>query len=77
MLVAVEGRFPPMSGSLGAAESTNEKVASSEKGAFLVTPFLWAEMFAREKIDQTIHTQWFAGVSRGGPDSALLYMGVM
>lgn len=49
MFATVEGHMPPVSGSLGAAESANKKVAISEKGAVLVTPPLWAEMFASDK----------------------------
>lgn len=58
MFATVEGHVPPVSGSLGAAESANKKVAISENGAFLVTPPLQAEMFAsnENRPDKSNHS---------------------
>lgn len=52
MFVTVAGLRPLMSGSLIATESTKKKMPPQRK----VFSFLWAEMFAREKPDQTSQT---------------------
>lgn len=75
--VTVEGHLPPTSGSLGTVPMTRWTARGKVLFSWLIHPSGLRCVQRKKQIRQFHLTQWFAGISHGGPDPAPVQGGIL